>query len=107
MTTACTGESQTGKEPAKCSIRTAMNLSVEPVTALCKSTGVCALPSSPVYSQPSLAGWMKSTWIVESCLSRLLVVGDGGGVERLAQLLLGPRPLGIVRHVLGHVLVSQ
>src|SRR5215213_10688338 len=38
---------------------------------------------------------------VERRLNGLLVVGDAGGVERFAQLLLGPRPLGIVGDVLG------
>src|ERR687889_793441 len=84
-----------------------MNLSVEPVTARCNSTGVWALPSSPMYSQPSLAGCMKSTWTVESRLPGFLIVGDACGVERLAQLFFGPRPLGIVGYVLGHVLVAQ
>ena len=80
-----------------------MNLSVEPVTALCKSTGVCALPSSPMYSQPSLAadevdldrgelplapehvfGQKVGLRTVEGRLC-LFVVGDGGRVERLTQ----------------------
>ena len=67
---ACTGASQAGKAPAKCSMITPRKRSVEPVTARWMTTGVRGWPSSGMYSQPSRAGWMKSTWIVESCHSR-------------------------------------
>ena len=70
MTTTCSGASQSGKAPAKFSIRMPMNRSIEPTIARCSITGVRRLLSSATYSAPSRPGMKKSTCIVPHCQTR-------------------------------------
>ena len=48
--TACTGASQVGNAPAKCSIRIPMKRSIEPNTTRWIMIGRCFSPSAPTYS---------------------------------------------------------
>ena len=47
MIRTCTGASQTGKAPAKCSIRMPMKRSRDPKSARWMTYGVCSALSSP------------------------------------------------------------
>src|SRR3990172_254026 len=60
ITTACTGASQTGKAPAKCSMSTPMKRSIEPSRARWIMYGRCSCPSSPMYVIPKRSGSVKS-----------------------------------------------
>jgi len=57
MTRTCSGASQAGKAPAKCSIKIAMNRSNEPLTARWMITGRCGALSSPVYVRSNRSGF--------------------------------------------------
>ena len=64
------GASHVGKFPLVSSNKNEINLSEEPSIALCITTGLCAFPSSPIYSNSNLSGSAKSNWqvgIVTSC----------------------------------------
>ena len=66
----CTGASQAGKAPAKCSVMTPMNRSMEPSTTRWSMTGRCFSPSSPVYSSSKRSGSWESSWTVPHCQVR-------------------------------------
>ena len=67
MTFTCTGASQVGKAPAKCSVMTPMKRSMEPRTTRCIMTGRCFAPSSPTYSSSKRSGSCMSSWMVPHC----------------------------------------
>ena len=66
----CTGFSHTGKAPAKCSVMTPMNRSMEPSTTRWIMTGRCFWPSSPMYSSSNRSGSWLSSWMVPHCQVR-------------------------------------
>ena len=53
---ACSGASQSGNAPAKCSIRMPMNRSMQPNGARWIITGRCGLLSAPMYSSSNRFG---------------------------------------------------
>ena len=55
-TRTCSGDSQSGSAPAKCSMRMAMNRSNDPLTARWMTTGWCSVLSSPTYFSPKRSG---------------------------------------------------
>ena len=61
MTRTCSGASQVGNAPAKCSVRMPMKRSMEPNTTRWIMIGRCFSPSAPVYSSSKRSGSWKSS----------------------------------------------
>ncbi len=69
-TLTCTGASQVGKAPAKCSVMTPMNRSMEPSTTRWIMMGRCFSLSAPTYSSSKRSGSWESSWMVPHCQVR-------------------------------------